>query len=107
MIPTTIKLGFEPEHVTDPELQAVIANPVAWAIWLLWKPSHIVSESFNRNVLRAAADIERLRPQTMRDYMRCFHGCDFPHDNVDEWISQAYPFLIGMEKIRIEVEPKA
>jgi hypothetical protein len=107
MIPPTIQLGFEPDDVTDPQLQAVIADPIAWAIWLLWRPCHIVSQHFNKNVLAAAADIRRLKPQTMRDYVRCFHGCDFPHKCVDDWISQAYPFLIGADKIRIEVKVKA
>jgi hypothetical protein len=107
MIPTTIQLGFEPKNVTDAGLKKVIADPLAWAIWLLWRPCHIVSQHFNENVLRSANHIRTAKPQSMREYVACFHGCDFPRNDVDAWISQSYPFLVGLDKIRIEVKSAA
>lgn len=106
LIPPTVKLGFEPNHVTDPKLQSVIADEIAWAIWLLWKPFHIVSESFNANCLNAAERIRARKPGTMREYALCFGGHDFGIEDVDNWISQAYPYLTGQAKIHIEVKVK-
>lgn len=103
LIPATIKLAFDPETTTDPELQEVIADDIAWAIWLLWRPCHIVSQHFNQSCINIAKRVRQAEPQNMREWVECFGGIDFPHKNVDDWISQAYPFLTGMEKIRIEV----
>lgn len=105
LIPTTIKLGFDPDTVIDPELQAVIGDDLAWAIWLTWKPCHIVSDSFNKACLTIADRIRRRQPTNMREWARCFVQTDhnFSWGDVDEWISQAYPFLTGAAKIYIEV----
>lgn len=106
LIPPTITLAFDPDTITDEEMCEVITDDLAWAIWLLWRPCHITSQYFNRTCIANANRIRERNPQGMNEWRDCIRGIDFPHEDVDEWISQAYPFLIGIEPIRIEVKPR-
>lgn len=102
-IPQPVKLGFDPAGVTDPELRAVIEHPLAWLIWLLWRPSHIVSQYFNASCLGIAKRIEDKKPDSIAEMCVCFRGPDFPYGNVQEWMPEAYLYLIGTLTLRVEV----
>lgn len=100
MIPQPIKLTFDPYR--SEELREIVANPIAWAIWLLWRPGHIVNQLFNREVIQIAERISKLKNPGSEQLVTAFvYGSNFWEGDVRQWLPEALPFLNGRLKIEI------
>src|SRR5512146_3120524 len=72
-----VTLGFDPDELTDKscadDLRAVFHDRVARNLWLAVKWKHLTSQYFVPDVLRIAASIHQLKPQTIPELATCLH----------------------------------
>lgn len=99
-----IGLTFDPEKSV--KLAPVIAVPVAWRLWLLWKPRHCVSDTFDSECISFGTAFEDGKILDFEDARRHFawmggHS-NFHGNDLASFMAEAWPYLTGERPIETE-----
>lgn len=113
-IKDVVKLCFDPYKVGD-EFKNLFSHEAARKLWLLWRPYHIVDDSFIEECLAIGNAIDDLKPQTVEELERCFRlgfgvygnfagGTGSVGGNdVTTFCEAALPYFIGEKSVSYEI----
>lgn len=66
-----VKITFDPAKSDAEGMQEVFYDKDAWRLFLLWRPRHIVSEDFNKELLGFSEAYKGLRPLDEETFRKC------------------------------------
>lgn len=92
----------------DPEIDEIMSDPISRAIYLLWRPNHMVGPDFNQTVRNVALQIMEIKPKTPEELHICFGRQITIHEgfqctSLRPFCEQAFPYIMGEKKVEMEI----
>lgn len=92
-----ILVPFDPAK-SNPDIAGIWEIPAGRILMLLWRPCHIVSNRWAYETLYIARSIQRVKPATSADLLKCFQPYDYidytAHD-CEQFCNEAIDYFTG------------